>query len=86
MITQGWEYLKSFHGSKSEKIFVLYYVGNCCFKILLSRCSVDPQIQSNFLNNIALHRPLTTSNIIHFKVNLTQSYYQANHLVISFVV
>ena len=81
IITQGWEDLRSFYSSKLDKIFFIYYVGDCCFKIHFSRRSVDSQIQSNFLKNIGLRHPLTMSSLIHFKVKLTTYYCQASHLV-----
>jgi len=81
-----WESLRSFYGSKSDKLFVLFYVGNCYFRIYFSRRSVDSQIQSNFLNNIVICRPLTMSSWIHFKVKLTQYYCEANHLVSYFIL
>ena len=39
MITQGWNALRSFYADKSDKLFMLKYIGNCSFQIQFSERS-----------------------------------------------
>ncbi|XP_027908851.1 uncharacterized protein LOC114168294 [Vigna unguiculata] len=80
MITQGWNQLRSFYGDQSDKLVVFKYVGNSSFVIHVSKRSANTGIKTKFLNNVAIRRPLSMSNLIHFTVELSTYYCQASDL------
>jgi len=81
MITQGWNDLISFYADESDKLVVFKYFGNSSFQLHVSKRVCDSTLKANFFNHLSIRRPLHTSNLKHFEVQLSTYYCRANHLV-----
>ena len=81
MITQGWNNLISFYADESDKLVVFKYFGNSSFQLHVSKRVCDSTLKANFFNHLSIRRPLHTSNLKHFEVQLSTYYCRASHLV-----
>jgi len=87
MITQGWNDLISFYADQFDKLVVFKYFGNSSFQLHVSKRACDSTLKANFFNHLSIRRPLHTSNLKHFEVQLsTYSVEPATWLVFFFII